>query len=127
MSNIPKRNLASGCHLLKKIDQPSWRTTRRNYKHYTLNRVHIIQIPSAAPSFMGILSDSESSEDTLLYLYVILNMLKSADLHKTLLTPVICHKHVRCHDGVTLYLSMKFPSIAPKKTSHGHFWIYQQI
>ena len=33
MSNIPKRNLASGCHLLKKIDQPSWRTTRRNYKH----------------------------------------------------------------------------------------------
>ena len=34
MSNIPKRNLASGCHLLKKIDQPSCRrTTRRNYKH----------------------------------------------------------------------------------------------
>ena len=28
------RNLASGCHLLKKIDQPSCRrTTRRNYKH----------------------------------------------------------------------------------------------
>ena len=33
MSNIPKRNLTSGCHLLEKIDQPSWRTTRRNYKH----------------------------------------------------------------------------------------------
>ena len=33
MSNIPKRNLASVCHLLKKIDQTSWRTTRRNYKH----------------------------------------------------------------------------------------------
>ena len=34
MSNIPKRNLASGCHLKKKKkDQPSWRTTRRNYKH----------------------------------------------------------------------------------------------
>ena len=33
MSNISKRNLASGCHLLKKIDQTSWRTTRRNYKH----------------------------------------------------------------------------------------------
>ena len=54
-------------------------------------------------------------------------MLKSADLHETLLTPIICHKHVRCHDGVTLYLSMKFPSIAPNKTSNGHFWIYQQI
>ena len=51
MSNIPKRNLASGCHLLKKIDQPSWRTTRRNY---VTNRMHIIQILSAAPSFMGI-------------------------------------------------------------------------
>ena len=33
MSNIPKWNLASGCHLFKKIDQPSWRTTRLNYKH----------------------------------------------------------------------------------------------
>ena len=81
---------------------------------YTTNRAHIIQIPSAAPSFMGILSDPESSEDTLLYLYVILNMLKSADLHETLLTPVICHKHVRCHDGVTLCFSMKFRSIAPE-------------
>ena len=33
MSNILKRNLASGCHLFKIIDQPSWRTTRSNYKH----------------------------------------------------------------------------------------------
>ena len=48
-------------------------------------------------------------------------------LHETHLTPVICHKHLRCHDGVTLCLSMKFPSIAPKTTSYGHFWIYQQI
>ena len=29
--------------------------------------------------------------------------MKSADPHETILTPVICHKHVRCHDGVTLY------------------------
>ena len=62
------------------------------------------------------LSDLKSSEDTLLYLYVIWNMLKSADLHETILTPVICHKHVRCHDGVTLYFSVMFPSVAPKKT-----------
>ena len=54
-------------------------------------------------------------------------MLKSADLHETILTPVICHKHVRYHDGVTLYFSMKFPSVAPKKTRNGHFSIYQQI
>ena len=43
-------------------------------------------------------------------------MLKSADLHETILTPVICHKHVRYHDGVTLYFSVKFPPVAPKKT-----------
>ena len=73
------------------------------------------------------MGDPKSSEDTLLYLYVIGNMLKSADLHETILTPVICHKHVRCHDGVTLYFSMKFPSVAPKKTRNGHFSIYQQI
>ena len=54
-------------------------------------------------------------------------MLKSADLHETILTPVICHKHVRCQYGVTLYFSMKFPSVAPKKTRNGHFSIYQQI
>ena len=41
------------------------------------------------------------------YLYVIWNMLKSADLHETILTSVICHKHVRYHDGVTLYFSVK--------------------
>ena len=29
-------------------------------------------------------------------------MLKSADLHETILTQVICHKHVRCHDAVFL-------------------------
>ena len=71
--------------------------------------------------FHGNLSDPKSSEDTLLYLYVIWNMLKSADLHETILTPVICHKHVRYHDGVTLYFSMKFPSVAPKKTGNGYF------
>ena len=105
----------------KKIAQLSWRTTRRNYKHYTLNRVHIIQIPSASPSFMGILSNPKSSEDTLINLYVIWNMLTLADLHETILTPVICHKHVRYHDGVTLYFSVKLPSVAPKKTRNGYF------
>ena len=50
-------------------------------------------------------------------------MLNSADLHETILTPVICHEHVRCHDGV----SVKFPSVAPKKKKNVHFSIYQQI
>ena len=49
-------------------------------------------------------------------------MLKSADLHETILTPVICHKHVRCHDGVTLYFSMKFPSVAPKEDKKWTFF-----
>ena len=48
------------------------------------------------------LSNPKSFEDKLLYLYVIWNMLKSADLHETILTQVICHKHVRCHDAVFL-------------------------
>ena len=47
-------------------------------------------------------------------------MFKLADLHETILTPVICHKLVRYHDGVTLYFSVKFPSVAPK-TRNGYF------
>ena len=35
----------------------------------------------------------------MLYLYVIWNMLKSADLHEAILISVSCHKHVRYHDG----------------------------
>ena len=71
--------------------------------------------------FHGNLRNPKSSEDTLLCLYVIWNMLKLADLHETILTPVICHKHVCYHDGVTLYFSVKFPSVAPKKTRNGYF------
>ena len=115
-------------------------------------------------NFHGNLSNLTSSEDTLLYLYVIWNMLsrliytkpiltlvichnhvryhdgvtlyfwrysvilvcylkhvESADLNETILTPVICHKHVRYHDGVTLYFSVKFLSVAPKKTRNWYF------
>ena len=74
--------------------------------------------------FHGNLRNPKSSEDTLLYLYVIWNMLKSADLHETILTLVSCHKHVRYHDGVTLYFFVKFPSVAPKKTRNGYFFMY---
>ena len=120
MSNIPKRNLASGCHLLKKIDQPSWRTTRRNYKH-------IPQIVCISSRFrvLHLLSwEFERSEvlwrDTVI-LACHLKHVKSADLHETILTLVICHKHVRSHEGVTLYFSVKFPSVASKKTRNGNF------
>ena len=71
MSNISKRNLASGCHLLKKIDQPSWRTTRHNYKH--IPQIVCIYYPDSecCTFFHGNLSNPKSSEDTLLYLCVI--------------------------------------------------------
>ena len=106
----------------KKFDQTSWRTTRRNLKH-------VPQIVCISPRFrvLHLLSWNLSnpkillSEDTLIYLYVFWNMLKSADLHWSILTPINCHKHVRYHDGVTLYFSMKFPSVAPKKTGNGYF------
>ena len=125
MSNILKRNLASGCHLLKKIDQPSWRTTRRNYKH-------IPQIVCISSRFrvLHLLSwEFERSEVLWRYTFILVCHLqhRSAELHETILTPVICNKHVRCHDGVTLYFSVKFLSVVPKKTRNGHFSIYQQI
>ena len=115
VSNIPKRNLASGCHLLKKLI---------NLHGGQLDVTTNIYLKSCAyhpdseccTFFHRSLSDPKSSEDTLLYFYVIGNMLKSADLHETILIPVICHKHVRYHDGVTLYRS-----VALKKTRNRYF------
>ena len=122
MSNIPKRNLASGCHLLKKLI---------NLHGGLLDVTTNIYLKSCAyhpdseccTFFYGNLSDMKSSEDTLLYLYVILNMLKSADLQETILTPVICHEHVRCHDGVTLYVFLHEVSIGrPKEDEKWKFF-----
>ena len=81
MSNIPKWNLASSCHLLKKLIS----------LHGGLWR----------------------------YTDILVCNLKHAEVGWS--TPVICHKNVRYHDGVTLYFSMKFPSVAPKKTGNGYF------
>ena len=120
MSNIPKRNLASGCHLLKKLIKLLGGLLDITTNIY-LKSCAYHPDSECCTFFHGNLSDPKSSEDTLLYLYVIWNMLKSADLHETILTPVICHKHVRYHDGVTLYFSVKFPSVAPKKTRNGYF------
>ena len=77
MSNIPRRNLASGCHLLKKLI---------NLHGGQLDVTTNIYLKSCAyhpdseccPFFHRNLSDPKSSEDTLLYLYDIGNMLKSA-------------------------------------------------
>ena len=75
MSNIPKRNLASGCHLFKK--------KMINLHGGLLDVTTNIYFKSCAyhpdseccTFFHGNLSDLKSSEDTLLYLYVIWNML----------------------------------------------------
>ena len=123
MSNIPKRNIASGCYLVKNIDQHSLDVTTNTYLKSCAYHLD----SECCPFFHGNLSNPKSSEYTQLYSYVILNMLKSADLYETILTPVICHKHVPCHDGLTLYFSMNFLSVAPKKTRNGHFSIYQQF
>ena len=49
-------------------------------------------------------------------------MLKSADRHETILTPVICHKHVRYHDSVTVYFSMRFSIGHPKEDEKWTFF-----
>ena len=50
-------------------------------------------------------------------------MLKLADLQETILTPVICHEHVRCHDGVTLYVFLYEVSIGrPKEDEKWKFF-----
>ena len=120
MSNIPKRNLASGRHLLKKLI---------NLYGGQLDVTTNIYLKSCAyhpdsehcTFFHENLSNPKSFEDTLLCLYVSWSILRSADLHETILTPVSCHKHVHYHDGVTLYFSVKFPSVAPKKTRNRYF------
>ena len=126
MSNIPKRNLASGRHLLKKLINPHGGLLDVTTNIY-LKSCAYHPDSECCTFFHGNLSDPKSSEDTLLYLYVIWNMSKSSDLHKTILTPVICHKHVRCHDGVTLYFSEKFPSVAQRKRDMDIFHICQEI
>ena len=52
-------------------------------------------------------------------------MLKLADLQETILTPVICHEHIRCHYGVTLYVFLHEVSIGrPKEDEKWTFFIY---
>ena len=120
MGNIPREISPLVVIFLKKIDQPSWGTTRRNYKP-------IPQIVCISFRFrvLHLLSwEFKRSEVLWRYNFILvyhLKHVKSADLHETILTPVICHKHVRYHDGVTLYFSVKFPSVAPKKTRNWYF------
>ena len=113
MSNIPKRNLAFACHLLKKKLINLYGGLLDVTTNICLESCSYHLDSECCTFFHGNLSDPKSSKDTLLFLYVIKNMLKSADLHETIPTLVICHKHVRCHDGATLYFSMKFSLFYP--------------
>ena len=67
MSNIPKRNIASGCYLVKNIDQHSLDVTTNTY----LKSCAYHPDSECCPFFHGNLSNPKSSEDTLLYSYVI--------------------------------------------------------
>ena len=120
MSNILREISPLVVIFLKKIDQPSWRTNRRNYKHIP----QIVCISSRFRVLHLLSCEFERSEFLWRYTVILvchLKHVKSADLHETILTPVICHKHVRYHDGVTLYFSVKFLSVAPKKTRNWYF------
>ena len=109
----------------KKIDQPSWRTTRRNYKHIP----QIVCISSRFRALHLLSWEFERSEVLWRYTVILVCHLKHAEVgwSTRILTPVICHKHVCCHVSVTLYFSLKSPSVAPEKTRNGHFSIYRQI
>ena len=74
MSNIPKKNLASGCHLLKKklINLRAGGLLDVSTNIY-LKSCTLYDHPDSecCTFFHGNLSDPKSSEHTLLYLYVI--------------------------------------------------------
>ena len=115
MGNIPREISPLVVIFLKKIDQPSWGTTRRNYKP-------IPQIVCISFRFrvLHLLSwEFKRSEVLWRYNFILvyhLKHVKSADLHETILTPVICMVVMAWH-----YFSEKFLSVAPKKTRNWYF------
>ena len=96
-----EKSLPYGCHLLKKLINLHGGQLDVATNIY-LKSCEYHPDSECCTFFDGNLSNPKSSEDTMLYLYVIWNMLKSADLHETILTPVTCHKHIRYHDAVFL-------------------------
>ena len=113
MSNIPKRNLASGCHLLKKIDQPSWRTTRLNYKH-------IPQIVCISSRFrvLHLLSwEFEQPEVLWRYTVILVFHLKHVEVGGSTRNYPQSHRSfvINMYVITMLYFSVKFPSVTPKK------------
>ena len=86
-SSIPKRIIVSDCHFLKEIDQFLWRTTGEVTTNTYLKSCGYL---SAALSFMGIFSNSKYSDHTMLYFYVMCNMLEPVDLHETIPTSILC-------------------------------------
>ena len=86
-SSIPKRIIVSDCHFLKEIDQFFIEDyLRGNYKHIP----QIVWISECCTFYHVNFSNSKYSDHTMLYFYVICNMLEPADLHETILTSIIC-------------------------------------
>ena len=71
MSNIPKRNLASACHLLKKLINLHAGGLLDVTSNIYLKSCAYHPDSECCTFFHGNLSDPKSSEHTLLYLYVI--------------------------------------------------------
>ena len=105
MSNIPKRNLASGCHLFKKIDQPSWRTTRLNCKQLP----QIVCISSRFRVLHPLSWELEQSEILWRYTVILVCRLKHVEVGwSTQNYPLTSHLSDTCtlsrwHDAVFLY------------------------
>lgn len=59
---------------------------RGNYKHIP----QIVWISECCTFYHVNFSNSKYSDHTMLYFYVICNMLEPADLHETILTSIIC-------------------------------------
>ena len=111
MSNIPKRNLVSACHLLKKkIDQ-------RNYKHIPQSCAYHSD-SECCTFFHGNLSDLKSSEDTLWYLYVISNMLKSADCWSNVILIVRLILSGNSGDSLAFHRGMSFTTRDQENDDH---------
>lgn len=123
----PRRELS----LLPVILKRNWSAFM---KDYVLHVTTTIYLKSSAyhpdcdccTLFQGNLSNPKSSDDTAILLCHLQHVEVGWFTRKYL---NVDHLSINVHyyDGATLYFSMKFPTVAPKKTWTRHFSIFQQI
>ena len=116
---ISRREISPLVVIFKKnIEQPSWKTTRSNYKH-------VLQITCISSRFrvLHLLSwEFERSEVLWRYTVILACHLKHVEFGwSTRNYPHTCHLSQTCTLSLWLHFSVKFPSVAPKKTRNGYF------